>query len=246
MLTGRTLYKDGDWNTICLPFDVSGDDLNNNDNPLHCSTIMELDVTGMESDGITPKTRLDNNGTLYLAFTTVYDYFYPSTGLKAGKPYIIKWAKADDYDKADPQKRDLADPVFRLVTINDKMNDAETFDQTVIFKGTYAKRTFNAENKDILFLGAKNKLYYPQPGLDDAPKINNPGIGAFRCYFKINDNDSKVKEFNLSFGEDEETSLTAAFFPREGEQAVYDLSGRKVNSRLPKGIYIINGKKVTK
>ena len=246
VLTGRTLYKDGDWNTICLPFDVSGDDLNNNDNPLHCSTIMELDVTGMESDGITPKTRLDNNGTLYLAFTTVYDYFYPSTGLKAGKPYIIKWAKADDYDKADPQKRDLADPVFRLVTINDKMNDAETFDQTVIFKGTYAKRTFNAENKDILFLGAKNKLYYPQPGLDDAPKIKNPGIGAFRCYFKINDNDSKVKEFNLSFGEDEETSLTAAFFPREGEQAVYDLSGRKVNSRLPKGIYIINGKKVTK
>ena len=30
----------------------------------------------------------------------------------------------------------------------------------------------------------------------------------------------------------------------KGEGAIYDLSGRKVNSQLKKGIYIINGKKV--
>ena len=274
VLTGRTLYCDGEWNTLCLPFDVSGNELDDKDNPLHRSTIMELDVKGMESDGITPKTRLDNDGTLYLAFNTVYDYFHPCAGLKAGVPYIIKWAKADDYDKADPQKRDLADPVFRLVTINDKMNDAETFDQTVIFKGTYAKRTFNAENKDILFLGAKNKLYYPQPGMDDAKKsVTYPSIGAFRAYFQLNEElrvkseESPVKEFRLNFGEDEETPLFTlegddrGASPRGGlEGVIYDLSGRKINCQqspnlssfggagggpqLPKGIYIQGGKKV--
>ena len=33
--------------------------------------------------------------------------------------------------------------------------------------------------------------------------------------------------------------------PERYDGAVYDLSGRKVNSKLPKGIYIRNGKKVT-
>ena len=246
-LTGRTLYKDGDWNTICLPFDVSGDDLNNNDNPLHCSTIMELDVESKESDGITPKTRLDNNGTLYLAFTTVYDYFYPSTGLKAGKPYIIKWAKADGYDQADPETRDLKDPVFNLVAIKDLYNvvKADGFS----FKGTYDQLIKDSENKDYLFLGANNKLYYPQPDLSDDQNPKYASIGAFRAYFRLNDSQCKVKEFKLSFGEDEETSITPALSQGEGEQAVYDLSGRKIaNGQRPtaKGLYIVNGKKILK
>ena len=142
------------------------------------------------------------------------------------------------------------------------MNDAETFDQTVIFKGTYAKRTFNAENKDILFLGTKNKLYYPQPGLDDAKAaVAYPSIGAFRAFFKLTASPSPskggVKEFRLNFGEDEETPLLSpegddrGASPRGGlEGVIYDLSGRKINSQfsilnsqLPKGSYIKNGRK---
>ena len=244
VLTGRTFYCDGDWNTLCLPFDVDGNELDDKENPLHSSIIMELDVTGMESDGITPKTRLDNDGTLHLTFNTVYDYFHPSAGLKAGVPYIIKW---------DAGKSDIVDPVFRLVTINDKMNDAETSDQKVVFKGTYVKRTCTEEDKNILFLGAKNKLYYPQPGQDDAKKTEiYPSIGTFRAYFQLTDTQWKVKEFRLNFNGDEEaTPLLSpegddnAASPRGGmEGVIYDLSGRKVNRQLPKGIYIVNGKKI--
>lgn len=225
VLTGRTLYKDGDWNTICLPFDVS---IANS--PLADAKVMKLNGTeSYLTDGKLTLTFEEENSTM-----------------TAGTPYLIKWDKADDYDTANPETRDLKAPEFCGMTISDKMNDVVTNDDLVTFKGSYSYLLNEKEDKSILFMGDNNRLYYPQPGLDDAQKIKNPGIGAFRCYFKINDNDSKVKEFNLSFGEDEETSLTAAFFQREGEQAVYDLSGRKVNSRLPKGIYIINGKKVTK
>lgn len=224
-LIDRTFYKDGDWNTICLPFDVS---IANS--PLADAKVMKLNGTeSYLTDGKLTLTFEEENSTM-----------------TAGTPYLIKWDKADDYDTADSETRDLKAPEFCGMTISDKMNDVVTNDNLVTFKGSYSYLLNEKEDKSILFMGDNNRLYYPQPGLDDAPKIKNPGIGAFRCYFKINDNDSKVKEFNLSFGEDEETSLTAAFFQREGEQAVYDLSGRKVNSRLPKGIYIINGKKVTK
>ena len=41
-LSGRTLYKDGDWNTLCLPFDI--DDFSGT--PLEDATVMELDVDG--------------------------------------------------------------------------------------------------------------------------------------------------------------------------------------------------------
>ena len=226
-LSGRTLYKDGDWNTICLPFNVTL-----KGSPLEGATAMKLN---------TDKSSLSGS-TLTLNFEDEKET------LQAGTPYIIKWDKGDN----------LVNPVFQGVTINKNMNDAETSDHTVIFKGTYDKRTCTAEDKSILFLGTSNKLYYPQPGLDDAKKtVTYPSINACRGYFQLTASPTPVKEFQLNFG-DEETPLLSpegddnATSPRGGmEGVIYDLSGRTVNyqlstvnSHLPKGIYIINGKKI--
>ena len=70
-LTGRTLYKDGAWNTLCLPFDVStasaplsGDGV----------TAMVLDAANSGVSG----------STLTLNFTS-------ATSIPAGTPFIIKW-----------------------------------------------------------------------------------------------------------------------------------------------------------
>ena len=80
-LKGRTLYCDGAWNTLCLPFSVS--DLTGT--PLAAATIMELD-TETETDG--HRTGF-SDGTLYLNFK-------PTTSIEAGKPYIVKsdWVDA--------------------------------------------------------------------------------------------------------------------------------------------------------
>ena len=67
-LTGRTLYKDNEWNTICLPFDVT--------------------LANSPLAGATAKTLTDATMT----GTTVSLTFGPEVDeLLAGVPYIIKW-----------------------------------------------------------------------------------------------------------------------------------------------------------
>ena len=68
-LADRTIYKDGDWNTLCLPFDLT----NFIDTPLQGATVKTLESTAF------------SNGTLTLNFSDNL------TSIEAGKPYIVKW-----------------------------------------------------------------------------------------------------------------------------------------------------------
>ena len=70
----------------------------------------------------------------------------------------------------------------------------------VQFLGTYAPLPFNADNKSILFMGAENKLYYPESGAS---------IGAQRAYFKIGDETAapRLTAFNINFGDGETTGI---------------------------------------
>ena len=70
-LRGRTLYKDGTWNTLCLPFDVT--------------------LSGSPLDGAEARPLAEAN----ISGTTLNLYFGEAVEkLKAGTPYIIKWATA--------------------------------------------------------------------------------------------------------------------------------------------------------
>ena len=72
-LSGRTLYRDNAWNTLCLPFNMDAYQIA--ESPLAGTTIMELD--GKTSN-------LDSEGKLTLNFQE-------ATTIEAGKPYIVKW-----------------------------------------------------------------------------------------------------------------------------------------------------------
>ena len=74
-LNGHTLYRDGNWNTLCLPFNVP----NLAGTPLAGFTIMELDT---ETGKYFNDTGL-NGGTLYLNFKD-------ATAIQAGRPYLVK------------------------------------------------------------------------------------------------------------------------------------------------------------
>ena len=80
-LYGYTLYCDGDWNTLCLPFSVT--DLTGT--PLDGFTIKELDT----------ETAYDGHVT-GLDGTTLYLNFKDATGIEAGKPYIVKKVAVDE------------------------------------------------------------------------------------------------------------------------------------------------------
>ena len=137
-LTGRTLYKDGDWNTLCLPFDVALAG-----STLEGATLMELDTEGTYNG---KQTGLANDGTLYL-------YFKTATSIEAGKPYIIKWASGSN----------IENPVFTGVTIDNTASTEVAFTGGT-FKGTYSPIVWDTENKSILFVGTNNTLYWPTAG----------------------------------------------------------------------------------
>ena len=75
-------------------------------------------------------------------------------------------------------------------------------------------------------------------------------LGANKAYLQVPAAESSAKGFTFSFGDPSgitlfgDESASDAFL--QGGEHVYDLSGRRisVSSVLPKGIYIVGGKKV--
>ena len=139
VLQGRTLYKDGKWNTLCLPFDV---------------TIASSPLSG---DNVQAMTL--NNSTSALSGSTLTLNFVEATNttIPAGTPFIIKWATTE------APATDLVNPVFMGVTISNANRDVTSTDGKVSFKGTYAYQAFGSEDKSILLVGGSN-LYWPQSG----------------------------------------------------------------------------------
>ncbi len=232
-LSDRTLYKDGAWNTIVLPFDIA--DINAKEEevytcPLHGATVMELDVADNWAiiDG---NWQIDNEkGTSQTGLVdgTLNLFFKETTSITAGKPYIIKWASGDN----------LVNPVFNGVPVSDANHNVTSTDDKVAFKGTYAPMSWNTEDRSILFVGADNNLHWPQAGAS---------LGAFRAYFELADG-QHAREFVLNFGSgSEETSISPAEIKEiaESADAWYSLDGRKLNGKpTKKGLYIVNGKKI--
>ena len=239
-LLGRTLYKDGSWNTLSLPFSLTEEQLA--ESPLAGCTLATLSDVAFAG------------GILTLTFND-------TTAISADRSYLIRWESAAD---------DITDPVFYDVTISRANPAAIKFwlakeVKAIGFKGTYSRIDFDDEDRTILFLGADNKLYYPDGSAQTY-------IGACRAYFDLygltanelrRNAQSYVLKFNESTGINTLTRSNSV-------DAWYDLSGRRVQRTtaqsdafetqwrknnvtkyqsnkvpsLPKGIYISNGKKV--
>ena len=214
ILQDRTLYKDGDWNTLCLPFDLT----------IAESVLDGADVRALDNADLT-------GGVLTLNFTNEGDV----TTIEAGKPYIIRWTKAEGY--VDDDDHNLVNPVFRNVTVKSDMNNFVSTDGKVSFCGTYDYQSWDAENPSILFLGAENQLHWPDAGAS---------LGACRAYFQLTEG-AGVREFKLSFGDGTQTIIghTEITDITESADAWYTVNGVKL-SGMPRtrGIYVKNGKKI--
>ncbi len=221
-LSDRTLYRDGYWNTLCLPFDltITGSVLDG-------ATVMELDDASFTA------------GTLTLEFKT-------ADAIKAGKPYIIKWTKPDPYVTYDGTNAsttsDLVNPTFTDVLVNSEQS-AIDISGVISFIGTYEYQGFSADNNSILFLGGDNKLYYPTRGAS---------IGACRAYFQLAEgitagdpaSASPIKAFVLNFDEDT-NSISTIGEDAPNTSGWYSIDGRRLLEapELP-GMYIHEGQKV--
>ena len=215
-LANRTLYKDGYWNTICLPFEVT--------------------LAGSPLDGAIART-LDANNTTLDGTTLNLNFANAVTKLIAGTPYIIRWEKANDY--VDDDAHNIVSPTFTNVTIVKGMQPVET--DYVNFVGTYDYQSFTEDNRSILFVGEKNQLYWPQNGAHLGAcrayfQLNGITAADVSSGARMSfDETTAIDNVSCSTYDAHRSTL---WYDLSGRQ----LSGRPTQ----KGLYIHHGKKVVK
>ena len=215
-LAGRTLTKSGDWNTLCLPFAVSAEQLAVSTNPLYGATIKELNA----------ETSSLADGTLTLNFTD-------ASSIEAGKPYIVKWASGEN----------VSNPLFEGVTITVTEPTAVEFSNAngsnCKFVGQFKPFDINAGNIDeIIMLGSGSKLGYSKNARElktFRAHFEVPGRAAARA-FVMNFGDEETTGI---------ISVQGSGSMVNGSDAWYSLGGQRLQGApTAKGVYIQNGRKV--
>jgi hypothetical protein len=214
-LTGHTLYKDGYWNTLCLPFDVT-------------TASGPLSGDGVSAKVLDGTTSSLDGGTLTLNFTDVAS----DDVIPAGTPFIIKWTGGSD----------IVGPVFENVLVQSDLN-SETF-QGGTFEGSYVPFAITSENiNQIAYLGAGDVLGYATEARTlkafRAHFVLPTTVSGTRAMTRaiINYGDGTTAIVSLRDGITERVGSAA--------DGWYDLQGRRLEGRpQAKGIYIRDGKKV--
>ena len=218
-LSGRTLYKDGSWNTLCLPFSVS---------------TASGTLSGDNVQAMTLNTETSN-----LSGSTLTLNFDAATTIPAGTPFIIKW---------DESGTDITDPVFEGVTIDATSHDA-TVTGVLTFTGTYAPVSIaDGGDNTKLYLGDENTLFYPNAAMTIGCQRAYFQLAEGLTAGEPTNLDAGVRAFALNFGDGtaaDPSAIQAISTDSKSDGAWYTLDGRKLDAApTTKGLYINNGKKV--
>lgn len=222
VLVKRTLKADN-WNTICLPFAMTADQVK----AAFGEGVQLADFNGCDSDG-----DKDNPST------SIKVKFNAVDAIEANHPYLIKVESALTEFRADAVT--ISPDEENAIIQMDKSSGRNPVYNS--FVGTYNPSTIIPVGG--LFLNS-NKFYYSN---------GNSKLKAFRAYFDFAVSwleEAPYAESKISISvDDDATSIDGIGYQRITE-GVYDLSGRKIQlengdlNKLQKGVYIIDGKKVT-
>lgn len=150
-------------------------------------------------------------------------YMKDATYVLPGRPYLVM-----------PAETDIVNPTFSAVAIYDEAA-TKVGNDTYALTGIYSPKTISEDN--IYGVKANGAIAKGKMGTS---------IKGLRAYFIIN-NGIGAK---INFGDDETTGIENIVTPTAiSNQKVYNLNGQYVGNDLkamPKGIYIVNGKKVIK
>lgn len=215
-LNNRT-FRSGRWYAVVLPFSVSQKQMKsvfgNDVKVLHYSDVEGTDLN-------------------------LFEHFYQM--IVGGTPVLVK------------PSQDVTNPVFNNVTL--------TSQKVVDIENTGFKCTGSWDDVDFpaysYFIDAKTNSFY----LYDPTKVEKntvkPHAGAFRSWIiSTFNNPSEAKQLTMHINGIEEQGETTAIWnaisgnddAATATKGIYNLSGQKMNAvdtrSLPKGIYIVNGKK---
>lgn len=215
-----SFVADGGWYSICLPFSLTEDDIKNQ-------------FKGAVFQGFDGVEQQDK--TINLKFKKV-------TTTEAGKPYLIKPQK--DITAADLTFINKLIEQTTPVDVNHKLDSDAN--KTFTFKGVFSPFTANSEelaDKNIKFLSGEK-------GLDLVSPNGTGTMKCYRAYFVFPGKKGNVETEAKITNHDEATAVQPVKRQEaETEHVVFSISGQKVAkvknaSQLPKGVYIINKKRI--
>lgn len=205
------------WYAVVLPFSVSQKQLKsvfgNDVKVLHYSDVEGTDLN-------------------------LFERFYQM--IVGGTPVLVK------------PSQEVTNPVFNNVTL--------TSQKVVDIENTGFKCTGSWDNVDFpeysYFIDAKDNTFYLYDPTKVAQGTKAPHAGAFRSWIiSTSTNPSEAKQLTMHINGIEEQGETTAIWnaisgnddAEVASKGIYSLSGQKMNATdtrsLPKGIYIVNGKK---
>ena len=216
----RPFVADGGWYTICLPFSLTEDDIKKQ----FKGAVFQC-FNGVEQQ----------DKTINLKFKKV-------TTTEAGKPYLIKPIK--DITAADLT---FINKLIEQTTPVDVSYMLESdANKTFTFKGVFSPFTADSEelaDKNIKFLSGVK-------GLDLVSPNGTGTMKCYRAYFVFPGKKSIVETEAKITNHDEATAVQHVKRQEaETEHVVFSISGQKMGkvknaSQLPKGVYIINKKRI--
>ena len=217
-LNNRTFRSDR-WYSVVLPFSVS-----------------QKQMKSVFGDGVKVLHYNDVDGT----DLNLFEHFYQM--IVGGTPVLVKPSVAVT----------VTNPVFNNVTLTS---------QTVVdIENSGFKCTGSWDNVDFpeysYFIDAKTNSFYQYDPTKVETNTVKPHAGAFRSWIiSTSTNPSEAKQLTMHINGIEEQGETTAIWnaisgnddAEVASKGIYSLSGQKMNatdtSSLPKGIYIVNGKK---
>ena len=216
----RSFDADGGWYSICLPFSLTEDDIKN-----QFKRAVFQGFYGVEQQ----------DKTINLKFKKV-------TTTEAGKPYLIK--PIEDITAADLTFINKLIEQTTPVDVSYKLgSDAN---KTFTFKGVFSPFTANSEelaDKNIKFLSGEK-------GLDLVSPNDSGTMKCYKAYFVFPGKKGIVETEAKITNHDEATAVQPVKRQEaETEHVVFSISGQKMGkvknaSQLPKGVYIINKKRI--
>ena len=215
-LNNRTFRQDR-WYAMVLPFSVSQKQMKN----VFGENVKILHYDNVEGTNL-----------------NLFEHFYQM--VVGGTPVLVKPSK------------DVVNPLFENVTLTSKA--------VVDIENSGYKCTGSYDDVDFpeysYFIDAKTNSFYQYDPTQMQTGSVKPHAGAFRAWFIASGDPSTASQLTMHINGVEDSNETTAIWnalsaddnrTEMGSKDIYSLSGQKMNvsdmRSLPKGIYIVNGKK---
>ena len=218
-ITMKRNIKAGQWSTIVLPFNLT---------KANAAAVFGEDVEFAKFSGFEVDYGNDEENVVPLGITVNFtSYSIPTRGnLAGGTPVLIKTSK------------DIAEIQLDGVTLTDGVKDVDVSDEYGT-PGTFtASLVKTLVPVDALFI-ARNRFYY---------STGETAIKAFRGWFELGAVLDKETDFGvkMSFSIDGVTTDIREIedVKCKVDEAVYDISGRRMAKPRGKGVYVVGGRKL--